>query len=441
MSFLSSRTRSARQGFGKPVLRQEDPRLLAGQGCYSDDFNLPRQAYACMVRSPHAHARIRRIDAAGALQTAGVIAVFTGEDAAADGLRPIPHRPVPANPHEVPLRSRDGSPFFIAPHPPLPVDRARFVGEAVAMVLAEPRAALAVGDEATGRHTLYAGSGGVQRIRSDLAGVLGVPQSAVRVVAREVGGNYGTRNSFYPEFALVAWAARRLRRPVKWTCERREALLTDYQSRDLVSRAELALDAEGNFLAFRGVNTSNVGAHAVSFIPLAKGVAVSTSVYDVPVSCMRGRAVLSHTSPTTPYRAAGRPEVMFVIERLIDLAAHRHGFDRVALRRRNLVPASAMPFRNPLGLLYDSGDYAAAQDRAVALSDWAGFEARRREARRRRRYRGIGLGNYIELNTGMPRERAEITVRPDGRIHVVIGTLSAGQGHETSFAQLTAQRL
>ena len=147
MSFLSSRTRSARQGFGKPVLRQEDPRLLAGQGCYSDDFNLPRQAYACMVRSPHAHARIRRIDAAGALQTAGVIAVFTGEDAAADGLRPIPHRPVPANPHEVPLRSRDGSPFFIAPHPPLPVDRARFVGEAVAMVIAETPAAARDGAE------------------------------------------------------------------------------------------------------------------------------------------------------------------------------------------------------------------------------------------------------------------------------------------------------
>src|SRR2546425_7114850 len=141
MSFLSSRTRSARQGFGKPVLRQEDPRLLTGQGCYSDDFNLPRQAYACMVRSPHAHARIRRIDAAGALQTAGVIAVFTGEDATADGLRPIPHRPVPANPHEVPLKSRDGSPFFIAPHPPLPADRARFVGEAVAMVIAETPAA------------------------------------------------------------------------------------------------------------------------------------------------------------------------------------------------------------------------------------------------------------------------------------------------------------
>jgi len=303
----------------------------------------------------------------------------------------------------------------------------------------EPRAALAMWDEATGRYTLYAGSGGVQRIRSDLAGTLGVPESAVRVVARDVGGNYGIRNGLYPEFALVAWAARRLRRPVKWTCERREAFLTDYHSRDLVSHAELALDAEGNFLAFRGVNTSNVGAHAVSFIPLAKGVAVSTSVYHVPVSFMRGRAVLTHTAPTTPYRAAGRPEVMFVVERLIDLAARRHGFDRVALRRRNLVPASAMPYRNPLGLLYDSGDYAAAQDRAVTLADWAGFEARRREARRRGRYRGIGLGNYIELNTGVPRERAEITVRPEERMDVVIGTLSSGQGHETSFAQLVAE--
>ncbi|HUG36383.1 MAG TPA: molybdopterin cofactor-binding domain-containing protein, partial [Candidatus Limnocylindrales bacterium] len=303
----------------------------------------------------------------------------------------------------------------------------------------EPRAAVAAYDAGTGRYTLYAGSGGAVRIKDDLAVTLGVPASAVRVVARDVGGNYGTRNSFYPEFALVAWAAKRLGRPVKWTCDRWEALLTDYQSRDLVCRSELALDAEGNFLAFRGLNTSNVGAHCVSFVPLAKGIAVSTSVYHVPAASLHGRAVLSNTSPTTAYRSAGRPEVMFVVERLIDLAARRHGFDRVELRRKNLVPADEMPYRNPLGLLYDSGDYASTQDRVLALADWAGFESRRAEARRRGRYRGIGLANYIELNTGAPRERAEITVAPEGRIDVVLGTLSAGQGHETSFAQLIAE--
>jgi carbon-monoxide dehydrogenase large subunit len=521
MSFLDSRTQDAREGIGKPVRRVEDERLVTGAGCYTDDITLPGQAHASLVRSPHAHARIVGIDVAAAVAMPGVIAVLTASEAAGDGLSSIPHRPIPTNPHEVPLKSRDGGKFFIAPHPLLAADRVRFVGEPLAIVIAEtpalardgaervtveyeplpavtatseaiaaeapvlwedngsnvcvdshagdadavdaafrraahvvtlvtrvnrvtgvpmePRAALAVHDDTTARYTLYTGSGGAQRIKDDLAGTLGVPGSAVRVVARDIGGNYGTRNSFYPEFALVAWAARRLRRPVKWACGRQEALVTDYQSRDLACRSELALDAEGNFLAFRGRNTSNVGAHAVSFVPLAKGVAVSTSVYHVPAASLHGRAVLSNTSPTTPYRSAGRPEVMFVIERLIDLAASRHGFDRVELRRRNLVPAGAMPYRNPLGLLYDSGDYAATQDRVLALSDWAGFEARRAEARRRGRHRGIGLANYIELNTGAPRERAVIAVAPEGRIDVVLGTLSAGQGHETSFAQLIAE--
>ena len=166
---------------------------------------------------------------------------------------------------------------------------------------------------------------------------------------------------------------------------------------------------------------------------------VSTTVYRTPLAALRGRAVLSNTSPTTPYRAAGRPEVMFVMERLIDIAARRHGFDRVELRRRNLVPPAAMPYRNRLGLVYDTGDYAATMMRALELADWRGFERRRAQARTRGRFRGIGLGNYIELNTGAPRERAVINVLPEGRIDVVLGTLSSGQGHETSFPQLIAE--
>jgi carbon-monoxide dehydrogenase large subunit len=523
VSFLSSRTRAAREGFGKPVRRVEDARLVTGRGCFSDDVSLPGQAHVAFVRSPHAHARIVRIDGGAALKVPGVIAMLTGADAAADGLRPIPHQPVPTNPHELKLRNRDGSEPFISPQLPLPADRVRLVGEAVAMVIAEtaaaardgaeavqveydplpvvvtaadamahgaprvwgqavsnlcveseagdaaateaafrraahvvrfetqvnrvtgvpmePRAVVAVHDAASGRYTVHAGSGGSQRIKHDVAATLGIPGSAVRVVARDVGGNYGPRNACYPEFPLVTWAARRLGRPVKWTCERREALLTDFHARDLGSHAELALDADGGFLALRAVNTSNVGAHTVSFIPLNKGMAVLPSLYHIPAAHVRGRAVLSHSSPTYPYRSAGRPEVMYVIERLIDLAARRHGFDRVELRRRNLVPATAMPYRNPVGLVYDSGDYVAAMDRAVAMADWKGFEARRAEARRRGRHRGIGLSNYVELNTGAPRERAEITVRPEGRIDVVIGTLSSGQGHETSFAQLVVEWL
>jgi len=521
MSFLSSRTRSAREGFGKPILRKEDARLLVGGGCYSDDVNLPGQAYACFVRSPHAHARIGRIETTAALATPGVTAVLTGEDAAADGMKPLTHSPIPVNPHERIIRAHDI--VFVAPHSPMPPDCVRFVGEVAAMVVAEtpgaardgaervvvdwtplpavttsrasagpdapilydgaasnvcvdsqvgdavavdlafsraahvvrfetwvhrvtgvtmePRAAIGVWDPAVGRYTIHAGAGGLGRTRTGVAGALGVPESAVRVVARDVGGNFGTRNSCYPEFALVAWAARRLGRPVKWTAERREAFLADYQGRDLVSHAELALDVEGAFLAFRAANTSNVGAHAVSFNPLNKGMAIATTVYRVPAVALRGRAVVTNTSPTTPYRSAGRPEVMFVMERLIDLAARRHGFDRVALRRKNLVPPSAMPHRNGFGVLYDSGDYPAALDRAIALADWAGFEARRAEAHRRGRYRGIGVANYLELNTGDPRERAQITVRPEGRVDLVLGTLSSGQGHATSFAQLLVEWL
>jgi carbon-monoxide dehydrogenase large subunit len=305
----------------------------------------------------------------------------------------------------------------------------------------EPRAAVASYDRASGRTTLHAGSGNVVRQRRELAGCLGVPEDQVRVVAADVGGNFGTRNAFYPEFALIAWASRRLARPVKWTCERHEALLSDYQGRDLAVDAELALDQRGNFLALRSTNTNNLGAHTVIFAPLVKGVELMTSVYRIEAAHVRARSACSNVPPTNSYRSSGRPEAMFVVERLIDLAAHDHGFDRMALRRRNLIPARAMPYTNPLGLAYDSGDYAKAMDEALALADWASFPSRRKEARRRDRCRGFGIANYIEIASGAPRERTEITVLPEGQVEVVIGTLASGQGHETSFAQLVTEWL
>jgi carbon-monoxide dehydrogenase large subunit len=305
----------------------------------------------------------------------------------------------------------------------------------------EPRAAVGVYDARTGRYTLHAGSGNVVRQKSELAGILNVAENAVRVIARDVGGNFGTRNAFYPEFALVCWAARRLSRPVKWTCERSESFLSDYQGRDLAVQAELALDADGHFLGLRGTNTSNVGAHTVSFVALVKGVELMSSVYNIPAAHFRARAVLSNTPPTNSYRSAGRPEAMFVIERLIDLAAAQCGFDRVSLRRRNLVPERPRSYVNPLGLTCDGGGYKKAMDAALELADWQGFAKRKRESRRHGKLRGIGVANYIELTSGIPRERTEITVALNGFVDVVIGTLSSGQGHETSFAQLVTEWL
>jgi aerobic carbon-monoxide dehydrogenase large subunit len=228
---------------------------------------------------------------------------------------------------------------------------------------------------------------------------------------------------------------------VKWTCERSEAFLCDYQARDLTCDAELALDAQGNFLALRGSNMVNNGAYAIAFGPLQKGVEIMSSIYHIPAVHFRALAVLTNTGMTRPYRSSGRPEAMFVMERLIDLAARQCGFDRIELRRRNLVPESAMPYRNPFGMVYDSGAYHEVMERVLHLGAWPGFTARRAEAKARGKCRGIGVANYVDTATGVPRERAEITVQPEGVVEVVIGTVSSGQGHETSFAQLVGEWL
>jgi carbon-monoxide dehydrogenase large subunit len=279
------------------------------------------------------------------------------------------------------------------------------------------------------------------RLKHDLATILCVPPEEVRVFMQDVGGNFGTRGMIYPEFALVAWAARKLRRPVKWIIERSESFLSDYQARDLVVEAELALDDKGKFLAMRGSNLGNLGAHTTNFAMVQKGVQMMSSIYRMPAAHFRARATLSNTAPTRPYRSAGRPEVIFVMERLIDLAARECGYDRVALRRKNLVTEKELPYKNPFGVVYDNGDYIGGMDWALKLGDWTGFKARRKEARKRGKYRGISVGTYVDISTGVPREKAEITVSPDGFVELVIGIVSQGQGHETSFAQLVTEWL
>ena len=308
-------------------------------------------------------------------------------------------------------------------------------------VTLEPRAAVAEFDTVTKRYTLHAGSGGAVRLKQDLALALAVPADHVRVLMQEVGGNFGTRGAIYPEFIVLAWAARRAGRPVKWTCERHESFVSDYQGRDLAANIELALDEHGTFLAMRGSNIGNAGAHTTSFAPVMRGVAIMSSIYRMPAVHFRVRPVVSNTAPTRAYRSSGRPEVMFVIERLIDIAARECNFDRLELRRRNLLTVAELPYTNPFGLTYDNGAYHKVMDDALKLGDWAGFTQRQRDARERGKRRGIGIANYVDTSTGVPRERAEVTVHADGRVDVVLGIPSQGQGHETSFAQMVCEWL
>jgi carbon-monoxide dehydrogenase large subunit len=311
----------------------------------------------------------------------------------------------------------------------------------VTAVTMELRSALGHYDAATQRYTLYAGGGGAVKHKQELAQVLGVPQDKVRVLSFDVGGNFGARNRPYVEFGLVMWASKKIGRPVKFTATRSEAFLTDYQGRDLLTSVELALRKDGKILAMRADNISNVGALCVSLSPLSKGAGLITGSYDIPAASLRARAVFTNTMPTNAYRSSGRPEVTFAIERLLDHAAEEMGIDRVRLRRKNLVSPRKMPYRNAVGMTYDSGTYESNMDLAMRIADVDGFKQRRREAKKRGQLLGLGISNYVESSIGAPRERAEITVKPEGRVGLVIGTQPSGQGHETSFAQVTADLL
>ncbi|HZC56147.1 MAG TPA: xanthine dehydrogenase family protein molybdopterin-binding subunit [Xanthobacteraceae bacterium] len=511
------------RAIGQPIRRKEDLRFITGKGRYTDDFSLPQQVYAVMVRSPHPHARILGVTSDKARAMPGVLAVYSGEDCRAAGLKPIPHEAVPSTKHDMKLTAPDGGKVFLGPHWLLAWDKARHVGEAVAMVVAEtlaqaldaaeavevnyeplpfvldadaalaegapaiwdeipdnvpvethfgdaaatdaaftradhvvrmefhvgrvtaapiePRAALGEYDAKTGRYTLHAGTGGAVRQKREIAAVLDVPLEQVRVVTADVGGNFGSKNRPYVEYGLVLWASKMLGRPVKFTATRSEAFLTDSQGRDLVTKVELALRKDGRFLAMRADNISNIGARCMSLSPLSKGSALITGSYDIPAASLRSRAIFTNTMMTQPYRSSGRPEVTYAIERLVDRAAEELKLDRLAIRQMNLVREDQMPYVNAVGARYDSGTYAANMDLVRRIADWDGFPKRRVEAKKRGRLLGLGFANYVESSTGSPRERAEITVLPEGRVRLVIGTQSAGQGQETSFAQVLADLL
>jgi carbon-monoxide dehydrogenase large subunit len=506
-------------GIGQSVKRFEDVRLLTGRGRYQGDVNLPGQAHMVVLRSPHPHARIRGIDARTASAAPGVVAVLTGADLAKDKLGTMRMN--------LKRKRPDGSRMFTSPHLGLSPERVRYIGDPVALVIAEtlalakdaaelvevdyeplpavtgtadavkpgappvwdecpdnissvyeagnkaaadaamasavrvvrrrfditrvhaqymePRGALGVWDPGEERYTLYADVQYPHRVRTALASnILKVPEHSVRVIAGDVGGGFGTKGWQYPEHRLTLWAARKLGRPVKWACERSEAILADEHARDNVTEAELGLDADGRFLGLRVRTLANVGAYVSSdrnLLATFSNVATLVGVYTIPAAHVHVSCVFSNTNSTAPYRGAGRPEATYVIERLIDEAAHELGVDRVALRQKNVIPSSAMPYKTALGMTYDCGEFDKSMEEAVKLADVAGFEGRRTGARRRGKLRGLAVVNAIERAASPQPEFAEVRFSPSGTATIFMGTKNQGQGHETTFKQILNERL
>ncbi len=501
---------------GQPVPRSEDPVLLRGEGQYCDDISLPGQAYAAMVRSHRAHGAIRQIDAAAARAMPGVLAIYTAADLAAGGIGPLPPRQV--------VKNRDGTPMLTPTRHALATDKVRYVGEAVAAVIAEtvasakdaaeavivdidplpavteprraaapgapnlyddvpgnvgldfhygdsdkvaaafaaathvtrldlrsnrivvnpmePRSAVAQYDPGQHHWTLNVECQGVFGFRNYIAEVLGVGRDKVRVLTDRVGGSFGMKQATYAEYYCILHGARELGRPVKWTDERSGSFVSDSHGRDHEMTAELALDRDGNFLAVRLNGYGNLGATYGAPGPATNNAVRNTlGVYQTPLIEVSTKCVFSNTTPVGAYRGAGRPEANYYMERLVDTAAAELGIDRIALRRRNHIPPEAMPYKSPNGNTYDSGEFTALLDQALALADWTGFAARRAESRGRGRLRGRGIGDYLELTGVSGREMGGIRFEPDGNVTIITGTLDYGQGHASPFAQVLAARL
>jgi len=502
-------------GIGAPVRRIEDERFLTGRGRFVDDMKLPDMAFAYVVRSPHAHARVVRIDKTATLAAPGVLAVLTGEDVIKEKIGGLPCEAFPTLP--------EGSRYHRPLQPILATDKVRHVGEGVALVVAEtlahakdasellavdyepmqavtladalaadapkvwddahsnvsfqlergdrktvdqkfagavhvtklfiqyprasansiePRAVLAYCDSFDGRYTLCSSAQFPYQVREIVSGILGIPELNLRVVAMDVGGAFGMKSQVYPEEALVLWATRRLKRPVKWTAERSESLASDMHGRHQITEAEIALNAQGRVLALRVAVAIDLGAYlgySAGVAPLNAAISY-TNTYDLPFIHAVVRATFTNTCLIGPYRGTAKPEATFVIERLIDKAAREMGIDQVEMRRRNLIPSSAMPYQTPGGYLFDSGDFEHVLDKALQLADWDGFQARRAQSERQGLSRGIGLAMHCQ-RAGSQSERMEIRVAQNGTVALHVGTLSTGQGHETMFAQMASDWL
>jgi carbon-monoxide dehydrogenase large subunit len=509
-------------GVGQSVKRKEDNELLLGEATFQDDINLPGQAHAFFLRSPHAHADIESIDSAAALAMPGVVAVYTGKDVEADGLGPVPC----LMDAFVPLTRPDGNPRYYPPNPLLPATRARHVGEAVVMVIAETptqardaaeaveityrelpcvvgtagaeatdaptiwpeapgnlsflwehgdrdavdtafekaervvsvdivnsrlivnsietRGALGAYDEATGRYTLHTNTQHPFDTRAVVAGVLKAEESDVRILAPAIGGGFGMKHMVHPEQPAIAWAARKVGRPVKWMSERGEGFVSDTQARDHVTHAELALDGEANFLGLRVSTTANLGAYVSNLGPVAPTLLYTrmlANAYRTPAIHAEVRGVLTNTVFTDAYRGAGIPEAAYVVERLVDKAARETGLGAVEIRRRNVISAEQMPYVTPMDITYDSGNFEKNMDDCLTFADWFGFAQRRALAHDRGKLRGIGMALYVESTVGDPNESISIIFNDDDSVTLTGGTKSSGQGHGTVFAQFLHETL
>jgi carbon-monoxide dehydrogenase large subunit len=504
-------------GIGQPVPRVEDPRFITGRGRYVDDFDLPRQCYGIVVMSPHAHARIAKIDAAKAKAADGVLAVLTGADVTADKLGPL----APPMPEDM-----GGPKGFRTPLSILATDKVRAVGERVAFVVAEtltqaknaaelleidyeplpalvnvedavkpgaaaiwdeapnnvafalmmgnkdatdlafanakhvvtlkvnnaritansiePRAAIGHYHPEADNYTLYSTSQNPHGTRSAVAGqVLRIPETKLRVLSPDVGGGFGMKHGGYPEDALVVWASRKVGgRPVKWAATRSEALLGDAHGRDQVVTGELAIDERGKILGLRVNSLHAMGSHvfgAAMVVPLF-AIRLAPGVYQIPAVHAVARAVLTNAIPTAPYRGAGRPEATYLIEQLIDRAAAAVGVDAVEIRRRNFIPASAMPHKVQTGITYDSGDFVHVMDECLKVADWNGFAKRAAETKKEGKLRGRGIAYFLE-EAAVFNDRMVMRFDPSGMLTILAGTHSHGQGHETVYAQMASEWL